>query len=146
MPTRMEGNLYIRGAMPNDLDSHAAVVDARAPIELSDEEDGIYLRSSLDPSWIQGQKRAVVNTARLGHARVTEMPFEYADGSPVTVDSDYVGNARDASTVVPGPFADFKELKQCVWTRKQQWRAETDRTCKSEHGGVAMFEAVVEPE
>jgi len=146
LPTRMEGNLYIRGAMPNDLDTHAAVVDARASIELSDEGDGIYLRSSLESSWIQGQKREPVNTARLGQAKVTGMPFECADGSPVTVDCDYMGNTRDENAVVPGPFAGFNGSNPCVWTRKQEWRTESDRADGSEHGGVAMFEAVVEPE
>ena len=146
MPSRMDGNLYINGATPNELDGHAAVVDAHSPIELSDEGDGIYLRSSLDPSWIQGQKREPVSTPRLGHTKVTGMPFEYADGSPVTVDCDYKGNARDASTVVPGPFAGFNGSKHCVWMRKQEWRTETDQAHGSERGGVAMLEAVVEPE
>ncbi len=146
MPTRMEGNLYIRGAMPNELDSHAEVVDACAPIEVCDEGDGIHLRGGFDPAWLNGHVRTPVNTARLGQAKVTGMPFEHADGSPVAVDCDYKGNARDESSVVPGPFAGFRESQQCVWTRKQQWRAETELTGEGEHGGVAAFEAVVEPE
>jgi alpha-N-arabinofuranosidase len=119
MPSRMEGNLYLNGALPHELDHDASVVDVRTPIELSDEEDGIHLRSSFEPAWIEGQKRDPVNTARLGQTSVAAMAFEHADGSPVNVDRDYLGNARDDSAVVPGPFASFAPSTPCVWTRKR---------------------------
>ncbi len=112
MPSRMEGNLYINGAVPHALDADAAVVDARTPIELCDSGEGISLRCRFDPAWIEGQKRAPVNTARLGQVKVTGMPFEHANGSSVTIDRDVMVHARNENAVVPGAFASFTDSLQ----------------------------------
>ena len=58
-----------------------------------------------------------VDAGRLGTAQLSGIPFENPDGSPYSVDKDYFGNSRGASTTV-GPiekFASDRRIK--VWPK-----------------------------
>jgi alpha-N-arabinofuranosidase len=50
----------------------------------------------------------------LVQARVPDMKYENADGSPIRIDKDYFGNARNASNPFPGPFEGLKAGKQLI--------------------------------
>jgi alpha-N-arabinofuranosidase len=58
-----------------------------------------------------------ITTALLGKAKVPELPYENADGSPIKIDSDFFGKNRSSSKPTSGPFehADSRELKLKVW-------------------------------
>jgi alpha-L-arabinofuranosidase len=47
---------------------------------------------------------APVTTERLGKTRIAELPYVSADGSPLTIDTDYLGQRRSSSRPTPGPF------------------------------------------
>jgi alpha-L-arabinofuranosidase len=46
----------------------------------------------------------VVTTESLGKARIPELPFVDANGSPLKIDRDYLGKRRSPSRPTPGPF------------------------------------------
>lgn len=121
LPTAMGGNLYINGAVPHELDAEPMVrgQDA-ANLVVIRKEDGVYIEWNANPAWVNEQERRLVTTQMLGRARVPDMEFEHADGSAISIDSDYFGSKRDASNPAPGPFAGSKDGKQLikVWPRE----------------------------
>ena len=78
--------------------------DAEPKPQLTQRSDGWYLELTLDPAWASEQPRQLVTTERLGRAKVPDLPFEHADGSPVRLDKDYLGRARNADNPFPGPI------------------------------------------
>ena len=70
-------------------------------------------RISVDPSW-QIPNTALVTTERLGSAAVSKAAYENADGTPLTVDTDYFGNPRNATNPSPGPFENPGEGKHTL--------------------------------
>src|SRR5579859_5354770 len=68
-------------------------------------------------SELNSAKTAPVTTAILGKTAVTDLPFENPDGSPFTVDTDYLGKKRDAKKPTAGPFEkpDAGALTIRVW-------------------------------
>jgi alpha-N-arabinofuranosidase len=53
---------------------------------------------------IPNPKTTLVTSDLLGQARVPDLPYVNADGSPVRVDVDYFGKRRDSVRPTPGPF------------------------------------------
>ncbi len=59
-------------------------------------------------------KCGMINTSILGNAFEPDEPFENPDGTPITFDSDYLGNHRGID-VIPGPFAAAEDAKSIIW-------------------------------
>ena len=76
--------------------------DAGAKLTL--EKDGVYLELAMDKGWISERKRSLVTTGLLGRVLIPDLPFENPDGSPVVLDTDYLGKPRDKANPSPGPF------------------------------------------
>ena len=55
-----------------------------------------------------------MTTALLGKAKIPDLPFENADGSPLRIATDYFGKKRDAGNPFPGPFDVVGGGKQTV--------------------------------
>ncbi|WP_455673891.1 hypothetical protein [Phocaeicola sp.] len=106
-PMLVEGNVYCNRAIPFVAETEKLVADDMDPAARIEENgDGVYLSLSLpDMSALQTSR---VNTERLGKARLPRQYFEYPDGSPVEIDSDYVGAPRGAHPV-PGPLENVKQ-------------------------------------
>ncbi len=49
-------------------------------------------------------KTEFVTTALLGKAKMPREAFENPDGTPIRIDTDYLGNKRSESNPSPGPF------------------------------------------
>jgi alpha-L-arabinofuranosidase len=47
---------------------------------------------------------ALVTTALLGKAKISELPYENADGLPLKVDRDYLGQRRNPTRPTAGPL------------------------------------------
>ena len=115
MPLIMGGNLYLNGALPHEQDENPMVLgQERLDAKLIRKEDGFYLEWASNPEWIDGQKRQLITTEMLGKAIVPDMKYEQADGSPLVIDTDYYGNARNKSNPAPGPFEGLEEGKQLI--------------------------------
>ena len=121
MPLKMDGNLYLNGAIPHEQDENPLVLgQERVDAKLIRKEDGFYIEWANNHEWIDGQKRKLITTEMLGKAIVPDMKYEQADGLPILIDADYFGNPRDKSNPTPGPFEGLKGGKQLikVWPKK----------------------------
>ena len=118
LPMPMAGNVFLNGAQPSKFEKAPLVKPAFNPaIKLDAKADGWYLECVLDKAWAAEQTRKPVTTALLGKASIVEMPFEKADGSPLSIDTDYFGRKRNEENPFPGPFEVNTDGKQMlkVW-------------------------------
>lgn len=103
MPSSMAGNVLLKGAKPSKYEKDALVADADPAIRLTEKPDGWYLEMTLDAAWLTQHTRQTVTTDLLGKAAIPNLPYERPDGSPIRVQTDYFGRARDQANPTPGP-------------------------------------------
>ena len=104
LPVFMAGNVFLKGAKPSKHESNPLVQPNVDPgIELLEEDDSVYLRMTVDPSWKTAQ-RQLVTTEMLGKAKCPDLPYEQPDGSPYRIDTDYLGHKRSTANPFVGPF------------------------------------------
>jgi alpha-N-arabinofuranosidase len=105
LPCFAGGNVFTKGTQPSKFEADALLKPDFDPgVKLSQRADGWYLDFTLDPSWNAEQVRKLVTTELLGKARVPGCAFENADGSPLRIDTDYLGRKRNEQNPFPGPF------------------------------------------
>ncbi len=115
LPLKMGGNLHFNGALPYKKDSKPMVMkEDNMDLTIIKKEDGFYLEWANNPAWTKDQKRELVTTEMLGKTAISDAKFEYPDGSPITIDTDYFGNPRDKSNPAPGPFEGLSAEKQLI--------------------------------
>ena len=78
------------------------------------EKNKIYLEIALDKNWLTEQKRKLVTTESLTKAIIPGLPFENTDGSKIKIDTDFLGQKRNAANPSPGPFEIMKSGKQRI--------------------------------
>jgi alpha-N-arabinofuranosidase len=104
LPVWMDGNVFLGGAKPSKHEKEPLVDPKADPeINLVETPGGFELELSVDKSWAE-RKRGLVTTERLGRAKIPDLPYERADGSPIRINIDYSGKSRDLSNPTPGPF------------------------------------------
>jgi len=105
LPVQAGGNVYLRGAVNLKSETGFQVQAGFEPaIRLVEQGSGVTLTLTA-PGLPTGFKTKTVTTALLGRAVVPEEGFENPDGSPLTIDTDYLGNPRPGDPPAPGPFA-----------------------------------------
>lgn len=127
LPVTMSGNVYTKGTnqgavkdvfgwgngLPDSLKTHIKnkqvsgeldKQDFDAKAKLIKEKDAVYLEIALDKNWLAEQKRQLVTTQTLRPAIIPNLPFENVDGSPLKIDTDYLGNKRNTANPSPGSF------------------------------------------
>ena len=103
LPFDMRNNLYLGAAQPPAQEKNPLVLkEVDQPFELTLTGGDYSLEWNLDQSWLKSRTRAVVGAKDLGLTHVGKHPFEYADGSPVVVSRDLMGNERKALNTMPG--------------------------------------------
>jgi len=104
-PMQMAGNVFLKGAKPAKGEQDPLVQPQFDPeIKLVEEKDGIYLHITLDNMQAEKQPHQLVTTDLLGRAKVPDLPYEHPDGSPLRIDTDYLGKKRPDKNPTPGPF------------------------------------------
>ena len=103
LPMHVGGNVYYNDTPGYKYEEGAATGGEMAMPELDYREDGIYVKFSLDAAWNRAQTKSV-DTELLDKAYYTDSYFENRDESPLRIDHDYKGNARNFSAPKPGPF------------------------------------------
>ena len=104
--TRLQaaGNVYVNGAKPSQFDQNPTTDASLNPqLKLIESDGGVTLQITLNAAWAQ-QQRTLVTTELLGKARISNLPFVQPDDSPYRIDTDYLGQKRDASNPFAGPF------------------------------------------
>ncbi|WP_020684059.1 right-handed parallel beta-helix repeat-containing protein [Rudaea cellulosilytica] len=114
----MTGNVFAKGAWGSRFDKDAL----NAPVfdigtKLVQKADGWYLTLATDAKWKQAVKRPLVTTALLGKAKIPQQEYTLADGSPMMIDTDYLGAKRDTSNPFPGPFESHLNGEVKVWPK-----------------------------
>ncbi len=116
-PILARGNVYYWGAHPYEQDTNAALLPSINPkVKLLPEGDRFILQFNAGPELTQ-VSTVEVTAALLGKARVPGLPFEDANGSPLRIQTDYFGHARDSIRPAPGPFEGgaFDRGAAAVW-------------------------------
>jgi alpha-N-arabinofuranosidase len=110
--------VFLNAAQPATAEESAQVRAEFDPgIKLIDKSDGVYLEIALETGWSDQTARPLVTTELLGKAKIPGLPYLRPDGSPYRLDTDYLGNPRNAENPFPGPFelpAGGKQLLK-VW-------------------------------
>jgi alpha-N-arabinofuranosidase len=116
-PMQMAGNVFLKGAKPSKSEQDPLVLSESDPaIKLVEKADGLYIEIVPDKAWAQKQ-RQLVTTELLGKAKVPDLPYEQPDGSPLRIDTDYLGKKRPEQNPTAGPFENpgQGELVLKVW-------------------------------
>ena len=119
-PLHTGGNVYFNSARPHSKETSPLTLSANDPRpRLVEEGDRVFLQLTASPEWKQAETK-LVTTGLLGKAAVSQLAFENADGSPLTVDTDYFGQKRSEAKPSPGPFENPGEgnLRLQVWRRE----------------------------
>jgi alpha-L-arabinofuranosidase len=105
LPVWMNGNVYLKGAKSSKHESNPLLKPEFDPaVKLVEKADGFYLELTLDKAWADGPARTLVTTELLGKATIPNLPYEQPDGTPIRVDTDYLGKPRSAANPMAGPF------------------------------------------
>ena len=116
-PLLTGGNVYFNGASPYAKEE-GSVVETGANPDLKHVEEGdhVFLQLTLGAE-LKSAATSPVTTARLGTTTGSKLGYENADGSPLTIDSDYFGQKRGLSGPTAGPFENpgTGELRLKVW-------------------------------
>ena len=109
LPVFITDNYYFFGAKPSAKDTKAFIDEAFDPVlRIEQKEESVFLHFNVNKSYYNhGMK--VLNTAILGKARIPKARFDNPDGTPLTIDRDYLGNIRTEQNNIVGPFVNIKE-------------------------------------
>jgi len=114
-PSFVDGNVYFKHALPFENEAHYLVLpDFDPTFKIDDKGDEVYISFSL--KGLNDLQTERVTTERLGKAKLPKQGYEQPDGTPIVIDTDYLGNAR-SERPAPGPFEQIKdgEMKWKVW-------------------------------
>tara|TARA_R110002111_G_scaffold193097_2_gene259193 strand:+ start:2603 stop:4489 length:1887 start_codon:yes stop_codon:yes gene_type:complete len=119
-PIYAEGNVYVDKAKAFEAEVNALEnPNFETLFKILKKPEGVYLKIKMDKNWLT-KKRRLVTSNMLGKAKIPDLPFVQADGSPYYLDEDYFGKKRNIDNPAPGPFSEIKEdiLIIKVWNNK----------------------------
>jgi hypothetical protein len=116
-PLQTGGNVYCHGARPYANEVKAIALPGVDPkTKLVEEGQNVYLQLTLEPA-CQNPNTTLVTTKLLGKARIPTLAYENPDGSPLKIDTDYLGQRRNGAHPTAGPFENpgAGDLRIKVW-------------------------------
>lgn len=103
-PLQTGGNVYFNGAQPYAKELNSLVLNSADPkVRMVEDDNDVMFHIELGPE-LKKVPTSFVTTALLGKAKVSQLPYENADGSPLKIDTDFFGKRRDKKDPFPGPF------------------------------------------
>jgi alpha-N-arabinofuranosidase len=117
LPMYVAGNVYYRGAKPFATEENRILKpDFDPQISILEKDGSVFLHITSDDS-LRALDNPLVTTAFLGRAKIPDGPYENADGTPLTVATDYFGENRSRTNPTAGPFenAGAGELSLKLW-------------------------------
>jgi hypothetical protein len=104
LPMFIESNVYYQGTRPYQDEKNSLYLNEfNANIKVIN-QDGETILSVEYPQEILNMNNPLITTDFLGKTIITGGYFENPDGTPITVDTDYLGNKRNLNNPIPGPF------------------------------------------
>lgn len=95
LPLHTGGNLNYHSARPYTNEVKPLVVSEYDPqVKIVAEDGQTFIQFNFGPELDQATT-VTVTSALLGKARIPDLPFEAADGSPLKIDRDFFGNPRN---------------------------------------------------
>ena len=113
LPVWVDGNATFNGATVSKHENHGFTGPAAGvQIELAEQNGKLVLKTNLYKE-LGDFRDGIITTESLGAAFEPEQPFENPDGTPITLDRDYLGVHR-GTDALPGPFAQG-QAETVVW-------------------------------
>jgi hypothetical protein len=104
-PAYIHHNAYANGATPYEEETAAVVVPEPVSFSVVDEGAQVYLEVKL-PEALTAPLGALPTSGDLPRVRVADADFEEPDGSPVTLNTDLLGNHKEhGAAYPPGPLS-----------------------------------------
>jgi len=117
LPVWINGNIYYNKAVHYKGEkNYVENSDFKPVAEITEEGNSVFLNFSLDEKG-PGVKTQFITTTLLGKAKMPKEAFENPDGTPLKIDTDYLGNKRSESNPSAGPFENPGKgtIKLKVW-------------------------------
>jgi len=110
LPVQMAGNVFLNGARPAAVETNPEVqTNLVLRPKIFQRGASWFLEANLDFAAAGKISRPLVTTALLGRTAISQMEFENADGSGVTVVHDYFSNPWPENKLPAGPFANLNK-------------------------------------
>lgn len=112
-PAYIANNMYLNGARNFDREVGHISVESDPKIKIIEENGRVYLEADMPDTEADTE---IITTDLLAVPRISEAPYENADGTKLTVDKDYNGNIRSRKPVI-GPLEKLKNGKHklLIW-------------------------------
>jgi len=110
-------NVYMNGVKHYQYEEDAVSTAADAKIALEKTAEGIFIKITADGA-INNVKTPLITTDFLGKTYYSNGYYENPDGTPLTLDKDFFGNARNTSSPKVGPFENLKPGENTI----QVWK------------------------
>ncbi len=111
-PVYISGNCYMSGAASFEKEENKLETEFNPEIKILEENGNIYLEANI-PDKLFDIKTKLIKTSNLPLPRINDIRYENADGTELSVNTDFSGNSR-SDTPVPGPFENLKPGKQKI--------------------------------
>ena len=102
-PMFVNGNTYFNGAQLFEKETTRLELAYNPGIEIEENEDGIFLSLNIDKLLLK-MKNQLITTEILGKALISDQAYVNPDNSPITIDTDFLGNQRNKHNPAVGPF------------------------------------------
>jgi hypothetical protein len=104
LPVWISGNIYYNGALTSKDETNTIDDSGFNPeIKMIEVNNNVFLQFSLGETYYT-HKNQLITTELLGKAKLPNQAFENIDGTPLKIDSDFLGNMRSESNPSAGPF------------------------------------------
>jgi len=114
LPVYIGSNIYLNGYIPYSKEKNSLVHKTINPaVSLEEREENVFLHITMD-STIKEIKTQRITTKLLGKTKMSGLPFEHPDGSPLEIDTDYFGNKRSITNPLVGPFENYNKGSQII--------------------------------
>ncbi len=111
-PVYINGNAYFNGAKAYEREEQNLISSADAEVTFTKSWEGSFLEITL-PEELFELDTELIDTKRLGETRLTEGSYENPDGTPLTIQTDLVGNTLNGKPL-PGPLQNLKPGKNRI--------------------------------
>jgi hypothetical protein len=103
LPMIVDGNVYLNGALKFSDEKNQLEIKDNPEIQVEEKSDGLYLKMNFDER-ITKMKNLLVTTQLFGKALIPNAVYENPDGTPLTIENDFLGMKRNELNPTAGPF------------------------------------------